>query len=98
MKFEGDRYKLNYSSSDEISGATVTPPNDTDISGATTTPTEDNKQDTDKPATNSPKEDDSNNKPSDGKPNKTSDAASMVGIFTMFAGLIGTIGFKKKRK
>ena len=77
---------------------TVTPPNDTDISGATTTPTEDNKQDTDKPATNSPKEDDSNNKPSDGKPNKTSDVASMAGIFTMFAGLIGTIGFKRKRK
>lgn len=100
FKLSSEYDKDDTNTKPEEPDGTVTPPNDTDISRATTTPSEDNKQDqdTDKPATNSPKEDDSNNKPSDGKPNKTSDVASMARIFTMFTGLIGTIGFKRKRK
>ena len=57
--------------------------------GTVTPPSEEGGNEPTKP--NPPKSD-------DGKPNKTSDVASMAGIFTMFAGLIGTIGFKRKRK
>ena len=85
-EYDKDILEDNSITKPEESSSTVTPPSEIDVPQATTTPSKDNGQDGDKPANDN------------GKPNKTSDAASMVGIFTMFVGLIGTIGFKRKRK
>ena len=57
----------------------------------TATPPKDNQGDNKPTNPNPPKGDDGTNK-------DTADVSSMAGIFTMFAGLIGTIGFKRKRK
>lgn len=82
LEYDKDISGNNPVTKPEDPSSTVTPPGETTT---TTTPSKDNGQGNDKPT-------------NDGKPNKTSDVASMSGIFTMFAGLIGTIGFKKKRK
>ena len=57
----------------------------------TATPPKDNQGDNKPTNPNPPKGDDGTNK-------DTSDVSSIAGIFTMFAGLIGTIGFRRKNK
>lgn len=81
---------------------TVTPPaQDTDKTDTPSTVTPP-AQDTDKPntpGTVTPPTQDTNKptKDNDGKGNPTSDATSIIGIFTMFTGLIGAATFKRKK-